>query len=165
MSLVEELGLLYSVLLVSGVLFAAIALYLAIRTRRAGPIAGTLLGLAAAAWIVYTVMPSPTTSRSAPEEASGATLVISYIAMVLGMVAHYAYAQAEKGARTLTIEWLPFLMPILASPIVFIPLVSIAGETPSAGGAFTRAKLMIYLVAFQNGFFWKHFFDQRKPAN
>jgi hypothetical protein len=32
------------------------------------------------------------------------------------------------------------------------------------GGAFTRAKLMVYLVAFQNGFFWKKLFEQRRRA-
>jgi hypothetical protein len=32
----------------------------------------------------------------------------------------------------------------------------------SIGGAFTKAKLMVYLVAFQNGFFWKSFFEQSR---
>jgi hypothetical protein len=56
---------------------------------------------------------------------------------------------------------MPFLMPIFASPIVFIPLLTLTSEV-AMGGAFTRPKLMVYLVAFQNGFFWKSFFEQRK---
>jgi hypothetical protein len=54
-------------------------------------------------------------------------------------------------------------MPILASPIVFIPLLTIAGEV-NAPGILSRAKLMVYFVAFQNGFFWKSFFEQRRQV-
>jgi hypothetical protein len=157
----QNLGLLSSILLVSGTAFGVILLYLAARTRRPRVIILTLLVLAVAGWIVYSVSPASTVTRG--EEDTGATLIISYVAMVLGMVAHYMYAQGQKGAKTLTFEWLPFLMPILASPIVFIPLVSLAGEVPAVGGAFTHAKVMVYLVAFQNGFFWKHFFEQQRP--
>ena len=54
------------------------------------------------------------------------------------------------------------LRRVQANKVVFIPLVSIAGDVSSTGGIFERAKMMVYLVAFQNGFFWKHFFDQRR---
>ena len=54
-------------------------------------------------------------------------------------------------------------MPILVSPIVFIPLLTLTSEL-GAGGAFTRARLMAYLVAFQNGFFWKQLFEQRRQT-
>ena len=55
-----------------------------------------------------------------------------------------------------------FLMPIFASPIVFIPLLTISSDA-AMNGPFTQARLMVYLVAFQNGFFWKNFFDEKKP--
>ena len=55
-----------------------------------------------------------------------------------------------------------FLMPIFASPIVFIPLLTITSDVAMGGGAFTKSKLMVYLVAFQNGFFWKGFFDKAR---
>jgi hypothetical protein len=100
-----------------------------------------------------------TQTRSSSDEVIVA--VVAYLAMVLGMVAQYFYVQAESGATKVKFEWLPFLMPLLASPIIFIPLVSIAVDA-SGGGAFTRQKLMVYLVAFQNGFFWKQVFDQRR---
>jgi hypothetical protein len=111
------------------------------------------------AWIVSAAAPATAGTRG---EGDNATLIISYVAMVLGMTSHYIYVQAAQGAKKLKFNWLSFVMPILASPIVFIPLVSLAGQVPSVPEAFSQAKVMVYLVAFQNGFFWKHFFDQRK---
>lgn len=145
----------------SSVGVSAFVVVSALRARR--PMRLLVLGVAlvCALWGIYFLTFPVTTARSRGD-AETAALVISYISMVLGMMAHYVYAKAEKGDTKLTIEWMPFLMPVLASPIVFIPLVSIAGEVGATGGLFARAKLMVYLVAFQNGFFWKHFFDQRK---
>jgi hypothetical protein len=152
------LGPLNSLLLVSGIAAAGVLLYLAFRTRRPRVIILTLLIVAVSAWIVSSVAPATAGTRG---EGDTTTLIISYVAMVLGMTAHTLYAEIEKSKKKLKFRWVAFLMPILASPIVFIPLVSIAGEVPAVGGAFTQAKVMVYLVAFQNGFFWKHFFDQR----
>ena len=109
-------------------------------------------------------------STPAPFETRGddtqqiAAVAICYIAMLLGMMAEYVYAQAEKGQQKLTFAPMTFVMPILASPIVFIPLLTIAAEV-NAPGILSQAKLMVYLVAFQNGFFWKSFFEQRRRQN
>ena len=157
----SNLGPLDGLLLLSSTGAAAVVLYLALRTRRPRVIVLTLLIVAVSAWIVYSAAPATAGTRG---DGDTATLIISYVAMILGMTAHTLYAEAEKARKRLRFRWLPFLMPILASPIVFIPLVSIAGEVPAVGGAFTQAKVMVYLVAFQNGFFWKHFFDQRMQA-
>jgi hypothetical protein len=88
-------------------------------------------------------------------------VVFCYAAMLLGMIAQYGYSQAERGRKRFKFEAMQFMMPVFASPIVFIPLLTITADMP-LGGAFTRAKLMVYLVAFQNGFFWKSFFEQRR---
>ena len=88
-------------------------------------------------------------------------IVFCYVAMLLGMFAEYGYAQSERGSRNLTFEPMTFLMPIFASPIVFIPLLTITADM-QLGGALTKSKLMVYLVAFQNGFFWKSFFEERR---
>jgi len=154
-----DLGPLNGLLLVSGLAAAAIVLYLAFRTRRLLVIVLTLFVVAVGSWIVSSVAPATAGTRG---DGDTVTLVISYVAMVLGMTSHYVYVQAERGAKKLTFNWLSFVMPILASPIVFIPLVSLAGEVPAVGGAFTHAKVMVYLVAFQNGFFWKNFFDKQR---
>lgn len=92
-----------------------------------------------------------------------APVVFCYLAMLLGMFAEYGYAQAEHGQTRLTFSLMDFMMPVFASPIVFIPLLTITADM-AQGGAFTRSKLMVYLVAFQNGFFWKSFFEQRRKA-
>jgi hypothetical protein len=106
-----------------------------------------------------TPTPSNVATRGSIDET--AAVVFSYVAMLLGMVSEYGYAQAEQGGKTLKFELTTFLMPIFASPIVFIPLLTITSDM-AVGGAFTRAKMMVYLVAFQNGFFWKSFFEQRR---
>jgi len=88
-------------------------------------------------------------------------VVLCYGAMLLGMVAQYGYAQGERRQRRFRFELVGFMMPIFASPIIFIPLLSLTTDL-SVGGAFTQSKLMVYLVAFQNGFFWKSFFEQQR---
>jgi len=88
-------------------------------------------------------------------------VAVCYLSMVLGMLAQYFYKQAESGHKKPTIDTMELLMPILASPIVFIPLLTITSDM-TFSGPFTKAKLMVYLVAFQNGFFWKTFFEQRQ---
>jgi hypothetical protein len=88
-------------------------------------------------------------------------VVCCYLAMLTGMVAQYFYRQAEGGAERLTFKPIEFLMPIFASPIVFIPLLTITADA-ALSGPFTKSKLMVYFVAFQNGFFWKNFFEDRR---
>jgi hypothetical protein len=141
-------------------LLAIVAL---LRSRRPLAAAAAGVGLGAALWFLYSaVFPSSGETRGGGETA---TLVASYLSMVLGMMAQYLYAKAERGDKSFTIEWMQLLLPIFASPIVFIPLVGIAGEVSSTSYLFSQPKVMVYLVAFQNGFFWKHFLDQRKPSS
>ncbi|HEY5619120.1 MAG TPA: hypothetical protein VIK60_14355 [Vicinamibacterales bacterium] len=126
---------------------------------RSAPLLPRALAIAGALGIVYALAPSAVQTRGGIDEA--ASIAFCYVSMVLGMIAQYFYAQAERGNKKLELDWMTFLMPIFASPIVFIPLLTLTSEV-AMGGAFTRAKLMVYLVAFQNGFFWKSFFEQRR---
>lgn len=144
------------VLVVSLVGLIAELIYRALtRTGRLGPrMAAVLLAVGVLAF----VQPSSVATMGAEDDV--APLVLCYVAMILGMLAENGYAQAERGGTRLTFRPMALVMPILASPIVFIPLLTLTAEM--SGGAFTRAKLMVYLVAFQNGFFWKTFLDQRR---
>ncbi len=100
-------------------------------------------------------------SKGAVDE--GLAVALCYVAMLLGMVAEYFYRQAERGRRRFRWEPMTFMMPIFASPIVFIPLLTLIDV--SEGGVLAKAKLMIYLVAFQNGFFWKGFFEKQRQEH
>ena len=126
-------------------------------TRSAALLPSALVEIAAC-WVVYAVAPGAMQTRGPGDEI--VAIVICYASMVLGMMAEYGYAQAERGNKKIEFDWMSFMMPIFASPIVFIPLLTLTSEV-ALGGAFTRPKLMVYLVAFQNGFFWKSFFEQR----
>lgn len=136
------------------------AIYVDLR-RRGGaptwPIA--LLIVAAVALWARSRVPYQLETKGGIDE--GLAIGLCYVSMLLGMVAQYGYAQGERGRRRFKFEPVSFLMPIFASPIVFIPLLSIATDLTTAG-AFTQAKVMVYLVAFQNGFFWKSFFEQQR---
>jgi hypothetical protein len=123
-----------------------------------------VITLLAAGAILFLLRPSQVDKMGSIAET--ASMIICYAAMVLGMAAEYGYSIAERRTRgeTSSFDMLTFLMPIFASPIVFIPLLTLTSELGAGGGAFTRARLMVYLVAFQNGFFWKQLFEQRRQS-
>ena len=74
------------------------------------------------------------------------SILFCYAAMVFGMMAEYGYAQAERGHKKIEFDLMSFMLPIFTSPIVFIPLLTLTSEV-AIGGAFTRPKMMVYLMA------------------
>jgi hypothetical protein len=149
--------LLALILTVSLTLLVAVLVH-RVFTKRTAALPGALV-MAGAVSIVYAIAPSAVQTRASSDEM--ASIGFCYAAMMLGMIAEYGFAQAERRNRKLELDWMSFVMPVLASPIVFIPVLTLMTEA-TMGGAFTRGKLMVYLVAFQNGFFWKSFFEQRR---
>lgn len=142
---------------------AALVLAVAYRdvvSRRPRRILPTVLLTGMAAAMYAFAFPDGIESKGSAAETAATALC--YVSMVLGMAAEYFYTQAERGRTRFTFEPMTFLMPLFASPIVFIPLLTITSDVAAGGGAFTKANLMVYLVAFQNGFFWKGFFEQRR---
>ena len=127
-------------------------------TRRAGLLPRALAIVAGGA-VVYLLAPGPVEKMGALDQT--ASVVLCYAAMLLGMMAEHGYSQVEHHKQVKLDASL--LMPIFASPIVFIPLLTLTSDLGD-GGAFTRAKIMVYLVAFQNGFFWKTFFEQQRQS-
>ena len=91
----------------------------------------------------------------------GIAIVFCFISMIIGMVAQYFYGQGEMGYTSFKFKLVPFLMPILASPIIFAPLLVLLKENMTAG-AFKISKLMVYFVASQNGFFWKDMLSRER---
>lgn len=149
-------------ILVGSLLGAVLGLVVLAARKHDRRLWGVALLVAAVSVGVWYATPSPYETRGGnAQEIAG--VVICYVAMLLGMMAQYVYAQAEKGAQKLTFNALTFVMPILVSPIVFIPLLTIASEV-NAPGILSQARVMVYLVAFQNGFFWKGFLEQQRRA-
>ena len=85
-------------------------------------------------------------------------IIVLYLLMVLGMLASYAFQHfsKEKAERK---EWDfgLFVAPVFVSPVIFIPLLTAFQQ---ADGDSPR--MMMFLVAFQNGFLWKEYFDQKR---
>jgi preprotein translocase subunit SecG len=149
---------LFAVILTVSLALLVVELAYRVFTKRGGLLPRTLVILAGG-WVVYALAPKAVQTRGSSDEI--VAIVFCYFSMVLGMMAEYGYVQAERGNKKFEFDLMSFLMPIFASPIVFIPLLTLTSEV-AIGGAFTRPKLMVYLVAFQNGFFWKSFFEQRR---
>jgi hypothetical protein len=92
-----------------------------------------------------------------------AFVVVLYICMLAGMAATHLYdrfASPKPDRRPFDLG--NFIAPMLVSPIVFIPLLSVFQSAYVDLANLAAPKLMIFLVAFENGFFWKAFFDTRQ---
>lgn len=82
-----------------------------------------------------------------------------YSSMILGMLSEYLYSRLSVPQRLrLPFDFGIFISPILISPILFVPLY----ETLSNVVTPSKATGMLVLVAFENGFFFKGYFDQRR---
>jgi len=87
-------------------------------------------------------------------------VIVLYICMLLGMFSNFLYARFTKEKENRgKFDFGTFIAPVFASPVVFLPLLAAFQETGADLQNFTNGKTMIFLVAFQNGFFWKEYFD------
>ncbi len=90
-------------------------------------------------------------------------VIVLYICMLLGMAAQYAYTRFEQPkADRKEFDFGLFLAPIFASPIIFIPLLAALQNADLGLARLTVPKMMVFFVAFENGFFWKEYFDHRR---
>lgn len=94
-------------------------------------------------------------SKGAPSEPAWAMVAAMYVAMLAGIVAQSYYFREPSPS------WFSWLKPALASPIIFIPLISSYQSSLSNLTNVGLAELMMLLIAFQNGFFWKVIFDKQ----
>lgn len=60
------------------------------------------------------------------------SIVFCDASMEFGMMAEYGYAQAERVNKKIEFDLMSFMMPIFASSIVFIPLLTLTSEGRSA---------------------------------
>lgn len=90
-------------------------------------------------------------------------VIVLYFFMILGMLAQYTYARFSQPKRIRKkFDFGLFIAPVFASPIIFIPLLSALQNANIDLRHLTTAKFMVFLVAFENGFFWKEYFDNRR---
>jgi hypothetical protein len=90
-------------------------------------------------------------------------IIILYVFMLLGMVCHYFYNFFTKPKKTRPpFDFGLFIAPFFASPIIFIPLLSAFQNTDIDLAKLTLPKFMVFVVAFENGFFWKEIFENRR---
>jgi hypothetical protein len=83
--------------------------------------------------------------------------------MLLGMAAQYGYNRFEQPkAERKAFDFGLFIAPIFASPIIFIPLLAALQNADLDLTRLTTPKMMVFFVAFENGFFWKEYFDHRR---
>ncbi len=88
---------------------------------------------------------------------------VLFACMLFGMLAHWLYVWLETPQPTRpTFDLGLFIAPILASPIIFVPLLASLQNADLDLSRFDIPRFMVFLVAFENGFFWKEYFDNRK---
>jgi hypothetical protein len=119
-----------------------------------------LAGCGAAYFYIFRGNRSIASKGEQPNQAG--FVVVLYLCMFLGMVCHYFYSRflKAKGERE-PFDWGNFLVPIFASPIVFVPLLGAFQNADVDLTNLTMPKFMVFFVAFQNGFFWKEVVDNR----
>ena len=92
-------------------------------------------------------------------------VIVLYICMLLGMLAQYGYTHlTQPNNNGNRFDPGLFIAPVLASPIVFIPLLAALQNADVDLQNLTTTKMMVFFVAFENGFFWKAYFDNRRQA-
>lgn len=102
------------------------------------------------------------TSKGVGENNEIYFVIILYIFMLLGMLANYFYNRFSKPKTNReSFDIGLFIAPIFASPIIFIPLLASLQTADIELSNLTTTKLMVFIVSFQNGFFWKEYFDNR----
>ncbi|MCP4345060.1 MAG: hypothetical protein GY795_05985 [Desulfobacterales bacterium] len=87
-----------------------------------------------------------------------------YVSTVLGIIGQHVFIQIkglDKRGKQPKIKWMPLVKPLIISPIVFLAVLNQLEQI----GAKTNAsalKPMItqFILAFQNGFFWKTVIEQ-----
>jgi hypothetical protein len=135
--------------------------------RRPGPFVSSiaiLVGLAVLFHRLFgfpTAQPISASKMLAPNELP--IIGVLFVCMLLGMLAHWLYVWLETPQRKRpTFDLGLFIAPVMASPIIFIPLLASQQNTDLDLSRFDIPRFMILLVAFENGFFWKEYFDNRK---
>jgi hypothetical protein len=99
--------------------------------------------------------------KSGNETNAGALVLGLFVFMVLGMGAEYLYHYLDAKTGEMKFDWRSFLKPFLVSPLVFVPLAASLQNAKVDLSSFNIPLLMLYLVAFENGFLWRGYFTRK----
>jgi hypothetical protein len=99
----------------------------------------------------------------AAEKPGSGLLVEMFISLVLGMLAQFAYRRFSqpRGTRS-PFDFGLFVAPVFTSPLVFGPILVAFQNASFDPNDRALASLSLLIIAFQNGFCWKEFFDNRR---
>jgi hypothetical protein len=89
---------------------------------------------------------------------------VMFLCMVVGMLFRHLHEFFGSPARRRKRwDWGCFLAPVFASPIMFLPLAAAFQnvEIDLTNPRLKLPQLMVFFVAFQNGYFWKEHYDHK----
>ncbi len=103
------------------------------------------------------------TARGGGRDNELAFIIGLYAFMFAGMLAHSGYRRfVHPQTQKSPFDFGMFIAPVFASTFVFIPLLaSLQNDAINLEG-MAATKMMIFFVAFENGFLWKEYFDSRR---
>jgi membrane protease YdiL (CAAX protease family) len=107
----------------------------------------------------------PTESAKGGNPGTGSSvgpLILSlFVFMLLGMGAEYLYHYLDSKPEERKFDWRSFVKPFVVSPLVFVPLAASLQNAEVDLSHFDIPLLMLFLVAFENGFLWRGYFTRK----
>ena len=73
----------------------------------------------------------------------------------------YQHFDTDTPALKQAFDVRAFILPILISPLVFMPLAVSLQNANLDLSRFDAPRLMVFLVAFENGFLWRGYLKRR----
>ena len=156
-------GILFWIAIISLLGLVLIAVFRFIRNKELRRFIISLVILTLCGFIIFKFL-FPTVSLTARSSSNEIYfIIVLYICMLGGMFAQYLYSLLSKRRNEREkFDFGLFVAPIFASPIVFIPLYAALQNSQIDVTDLSDIKVMVFFVAFQNGFFWKEFFDGQR---
>lgn len=127
-----------------------------LRNRDARRLIWGTTGVIIAAIVLHLATGFPATTRRVAFGAGWSpelVLGLMFLAVLAGIAGHYAFHRRED------FSWASFARPLVASPIVLLPLIGSV-----QGAALETIQVASFVIlAYQNGFFWREVLkDARK---
>ena len=103
----------------------------------------------------------PSDFAKGPEADVRPLVLALFVFMLLGMGADYLYHYLDAKPEERKFDWGSLVKPFLVSPLVFVPLAASLQAAKVDLSSFNIPLLMLYLVAFENGFLWRGYFARK----